>query len=117
MSQRSFTEPRSQYDGPAEVWFDGAKQFNASVLLTGYVEVTEVTTSGGTERLEGVTSWDGRLVGVSQRDRFRLMQKKFELKLPNGRRGRAVLRPRAHTWLLGMGEPPFEVADGVGVMP
>jgi hypothetical protein len=107
MSQRSFVEPRSHYDGFAEVWLDGVKKFDASVLLTGYVEVTEVTTFSGTERSEGDTSWDGRLIDLSQRGRFSLVQKEFELRLPNGRRGTAVLRPRAHTFLLGTGEPPF----------
>jgi hypothetical protein len=101
-------EPTPHYEGTAEVWVDGTKSFDAIVRLTGCIEATGITSFGGTQCLESVNSWDGRLVGTEQRDRFRLVGKSFELKLPNGRSGTAVLRPRAHTWFLGTGDPPFD---------
>ncbi len=106
MSSRTTTEPRSRYDGPAEIWVSDAKRFDADVSLTGYVDVTEITTFGGTETLDGVTSWDGRINSLSEGDYFALVGQVFELKLPSGRTGKAVL-PQSGPYLRGSGVAPF----------
>ena len=66
MSQRTVREPRFHYNGPAEVWVGEVKKFDTTVRLTGYVDVTEITTLGGKHVLDGVTSWDGHFVSAAK---------------------------------------------------
>jgi hypothetical protein len=106
MSQRTVREPRSHYNGAAEVWAGGIKRFDATVQLTGYVDVTEITTFGGKEVLDGVTSWDGHFVGANQNDLFGLTGENFDLKLTNGQTGGAVLLSGTH--IQGVRETPFD---------
>ena len=103
---RSFNEIRGRYNGPAEIWFDDVKQFEVTIQLTRYVEVTEITTFGGVSHLDGVNSWDGRIVGLCQNDLMTLAVRTFQLKMPDGEERQAVL-PNGDSYLRGTGMPPF----------
>jgi hypothetical protein len=97
------------YKGPVEVWVDGAQQFEADVHLTKRESVEEFETLGGSESVPLSTTWDGRFHGLAQEDlRTLLAVGEFELRLPDGRTGRAVLpNGRDLAYLQGLGEPPF----------
>src|ERR1022692_739117 len=91
MSQRTTTEARLRYNGPAEIWVGGVKRFDVVVRLIGWVDVTEITTNGGASLQDGVTSWDGNIVGLAERDLFGMVGATLEVKLPEGGSGEAVL--------------------------
>ena len=103
----------SQYNGPAEILFDGAKQFDAVVRITRRTEMHRVETldeAGGL--VEGTTSWDGFILsGVGDEDlrSLQALERGFDLRVPvHDRTGRASLPDgRNLTYLAGAGEPPF----------
>ncbi len=97
------------YKGPAEVWVDGARQFEAEVRLTKREVVEEVQTLAGTESVLAGTTWDGRFHGLATEGLRRLHALgEFELKLSDGLVGRAMLpNDRDLTYLNGVGDPPF----------
>ena len=102
------TEPRSHYDGAAEIWADGTKRHDATVHLTGYVDVLEVSTIGGVIRQDGVTSWDGCIEDgcLSRQELLALLGSALELRLASGRAGQAVLADIEGN-LRGIRETPF----------
>jgi hypothetical protein len=106
MVDRTTTEETGHYNGPAEVWVGEVKRFDVSVRLKGYVDVTMATSFGGTERVEGLRSWDGQFNGLAQGDMMDLAPANFELRLPDGRTGEAVLR-RSGPHFTGTGRAPF----------
>jgi hypothetical protein len=110
-------EPTPHYEGPAEVWVDGTKWFDATVRLTGYIEATGITSFGGKQCLESVSSWDGRLFGIEQRDRFRLVGKNFETEAAkrSQRQGRSTTK--GPHLVPGYGRAAIRVLDGVGGKP
>jgi hypothetical protein len=79
MNQKSHWEPGSQYNGPAEIWLDRAKLFDAEVRLTRHIEVTVMTTIRRVQEERGRIKWDGLIDGRSQGDLFPLVGKNFEL--------------------------------------
>ena len=97
------------YKGPAEVWVDGAQQFEADVRLTKREVVEDVETLGGIESVLAGTKWDGRFRGLAEENLRRLqVVGEFELRLPDDRTGRAVLpNGRDLAYLDGFGDPPF----------
>ena len=103
------TTREHNYKGPVEVWVDGAQKFEADVHLTKRQSVEETQTLVGTESVVLSTAWDGRFHGLAQEDlRTLLAVGEFELRLPDGRTGRAVLpNGRDLAYLQGLGEPPF----------
>jgi hypothetical protein len=107
VAQRSTKE--RHYKGPAEVWVDGAQQFEAEVRLTKREVVEDVQTLAGTESVLAGATWDGRFHGLATEGLRRLHALgEFELKLPDGSVGRAVLpNGRDLTYLNGVGDPPF----------
>ena len=107
MAQRSTKE--SHHKGSAEVWVDGTQQFEAEVRLTKRDIVEDVQTLAGTESVLAETTWDGRFHGLATEGLRRLHALgEFELKLPDGSVGRAVLpNGRDLTYLHGVGDPPF----------
>ena len=54
------------YKGPAEVWVDGAQQFEADVRLTKREVVEDVQMLAGTESVLAGTRWDGRFRGLTE---------------------------------------------------
>jgi hypothetical protein len=54
------------------------KRFDATERLTGYVDATEITTFGGKEVLDGVTSRDGHFADSSQSELFGLTGENFD---------------------------------------
>lgn len=102
------TVNESSYEGPAEIWVDGVKRFDAAVRLTGYMEVEEIVTLGEVQYFEGPHSWDGYISsGLTEEDLLTLQAVgTFELRLPYARKAGAVL-PAAGAYLRGLGEAPF----------
>jgi hypothetical protein len=100
-------EVRTEYTGSAELWVDGAKSRDVAVELTGYVEVIEVRTVGAVIRMDGVTSWDGYLNGLSEHEQRRLVGKRLELRLDSGEIGRGLLKADRDGYLSGYGVTPF----------
>jgi hypothetical protein len=108
VTERHYTREH-HHKGPVEVWVDGAQRFEAEVRLTRRESVEEVQTLRGTESVVSPTTWDGRFRGVGQ-DELRRLQADggFELRLPDGSVGRAVLpNGRDLAYLHGLGDPPF----------
>jgi hypothetical protein len=97
------------YKGPAEVWVDGAQQFEGDVRLTKHEVVEDVQTLAGTESVLAGSTWDGRFHGLATEGLRRLHALgEFELRLSDGSVGRAVLpNGRDVTYLNGVGDPPF----------
>ena len=101
------TEVAKRYKGPAEIWVGDAKRSDVLVELTSYIEVETVTTmSGHTERVEGLTSWSGRLTNSGHVDLAQMLGETLELRLPSGRSGRVAL-VNVSGALQGMSESPF----------
>ena len=103
------TTREHHYKGPVEVWVDGAQRFEADVHLTKRESVEEFETLGGSESVPLSTTWDGRFHGLAQED-LRGLQAvgEFELRLPDGRTGHAVLpNGRDLAYLQGLAEAPF----------
>jgi hypothetical protein len=92
-----------------EVWVDGAQRFEADVHLTKRESVEEFETLGGSESVPLSTTWDGRFHGLAQEDMRGLQAVgEFELRLPDGRTGHAVLpNGRDLAYLQGLAEAPF----------
>ena len=98
------------YRGTVEVWVDGAKRIEADAHLTKREVVDEVETLGGTGSVRGVASWDGRLHGLAKEDLrpLQVVDGGFELRLPDGSVGQAVLpNGRDLSYLQGLGDAPF----------
>ena len=108
MKERHYTREH-HYKGPVEVWADGAQRFEAEIHLTRRETVEEIQTLRGTESVVSPTTWDGRFRGVAQADlRGLQVDREFELKLPDGSVGQAVLpNGRDLAYLQGLGDPPF----------
>jgi hypothetical protein len=100
-------EVRTAYTGSAELWVDGIKSRNIAVELTGYVEVVEVRTVGAVTRMDGVTSWDGYINGLSEHEQHRLVGKRLELRLDSGEIGGGLLKTDGDGYLSGYGITPF----------
>ncbi|HWT82677.1 MAG TPA: hypothetical protein VN648_28180, partial [Candidatus Methylomirabilis sp.] len=94
-----------------EVWVDGAKRIEADAHLTKREVVDQVETLGGTGTVGGGASWDGRFHGLAKED-LRPLQveaRGFELRLPDGSVGQAVLpNGRNLFYLQGLGDAPLE---------
>ncbi len=103
------TTREHHYKGPVEVWVDGAQRFEADVHLTKRESVEEFETLGGSESVPLPTTWAGRFHGLAQQDMRGLQAVgEFELRLPDGRTGHAVLpNGRDLAYLQGLGEAPF----------
>jgi hypothetical protein len=103
------TTREHHYKGPVEVWVDGAQRFEADVHLTKRESVEEFETLGGSESVPLSTTWDGRFHGLAQEDMRGLQAVgEFELRLPDGRTGHAVLpNGRDLAYLQGLAEAPF----------
>ncbi len=103
------TTREHHYKGPVEVWANGTLQFESEVRLTKSEVVEDVETFGGTQSVPFRTSWDGRFRGLATDDLRPLhVLGEFELRLPDGSVGRAVLpNGRDLTFLDGLGDPPF----------
>ena len=98
------------YRGTVEVWVDGAKRIDADAHLTKREVVDQVETLGGTGTVRGGASWDGRFHGLAKEDLRPLLVVGggFELRLPDGSVGQAVLpNDRDLSYLLGLGDAPF----------
>jgi hypothetical protein len=101
-------EPRTSYNGPAELWVDGAMwRQDIAVRLTGYVEVIQVKTIGAVTRMDGVTWWDGYLSGLAWSEQIRLVGKLLELRLASGAICRGILTGDGDGYLSGYGMSPF----------
>ena len=103
------TTREHHYKGPLEVWVDGAHKSEADVHLTKRQSVEEFETLVGIESVVLSTTWDGRFHGLAQEDMRGLQAVgEFELRLPDGRTGHAVLpNGRDLAYLQGLGDPPF----------
>jgi hypothetical protein len=101
-------EPQSSYLGRVAVWVDGAKRFEATARLTRYVDASTPSTFGLLDlRHGGLTSWDGFLEYLTDRQLSDLLGQQFELRgFPGGRVGEALLTGTDGR-LTGNGEPPF----------
>jgi len=98
------------YRGTVEVWVDGAKRIEADAHLTKRQVVDQVETLGGTGTVRGGASWDGRLHGLAKEDLrpLQVVDGGFELRLPDGSVGQAVLpNGRDLSYLQGLGDAPF----------
>jgi hypothetical protein len=98
------------YRGTVEVWVDGTKRIEADAHLTTREVVDEVETLGGAGTVRGGASWDGRFHGLAKEDLRPLQVVKggFQLKLPDGSVGQAVLpNDRDLSYLQGLGDAPF----------
>lgn len=104
------TTKEHHYQGFVEVWVDGARQFEAGVRLTKHESIEEIETLGGTDFVPLSTTWDGRFRGLTKEDLrpLQTVDGGFELRLPDGSAGRAVLpNDRDLAYLAGLGDPPF----------
>jgi hypothetical protein len=97
------------HKGTVEIWVDGALQFEPDVRLTKREIVEDVETLAGTQSVLAGTTWHGRFRGVAEEHLRRLqVVGEFELRLPDDRRGLAVLpNGRDPSYLRGFGDPPF----------
>ena len=99
-------ERRGSFDDLVEIWVDDAKRLDAQVQLDKYVELI-VTPTNPPIRRDGKQSWDGYLVGLSDHERFGLIEQQLDLKLPNGQTGRAVMKDYNSGALEGVNVAPF----------
>jgi hypothetical protein len=104
----TFKEWRQNYNGPVEIWVNGAKRMDANVRLSSYIDVEMINTLGEPEqRHESQTSWNGRLDGLSDHELMALNGQSFELRFPDGRMGEAMLLD-ASGRLQGFDVVPFD---------
>jgi hypothetical protein len=86
-------ERRQTYEGTVEIWASGAKQQDANIRLSGYVKVSVVPTIGPDQipPMDGVQSWDGEWVGLTEASAMALIAEPLELRFRNGVVGKARL--------------------------
>jgi hypothetical protein len=108
VKERHYTREH-HYKGPVEAWVDDDRRFEGEIHLTRRESVEETETLRGIESVVVPATWDGRFRGVAQEDLRRLqVDREFELRLPDGSVGQAVLpNGRDLAYLQGLGDPPF----------
>jgi hypothetical protein len=85
---------------------DDGKRLSARVSLTGYVDVVEVRTLGGTSYMDGNTSWGGRITESSEMSLIELAGRRVHLTFPDGQVRVAAIRNTLGN-LEGTGSTPF----------
>lgn len=99
-------EPRSRFDGTVKITVED-ESFAVRAALTEFVTVENIVTFGGPIRFESVKSWSGYITELSKTTLFKLAGKKFQIELPNGKSGEAVLRHIQTGQIEGIGLAPF----------
>ena len=97
-------EQTGSYIGRAELWLGDDKISDVEVNLASFVDVEIVRTAGRTERVEGLSSWGGRLTAGHWAQVT--PGESLELRLPDRRSGHVFLGNTAGE-LVGASKAPF----------
>lgn len=106
-------EERQHYCGLVRLSAGGQDYGEVQVQLTGYVDVMKIPTTSGTIVRDGVTSWDGYLnmTGSQLLKFYDDNNLTLELRFPDDRVGRAVLRD-LHGYVTGYGAEGTPFGEG-----
>jgi hypothetical protein len=104
-------EERRTYNGPAEIWLGDTKWGDVAVELFRWQWTRSIRTVGPeSQEVESAPYWEGRILELSRSAFDQLDRRELEIRLPNGRGGKAYLQPADGDFgrLATFGPAPFD---------